>query len=408
MHPRIRLLNLLWCPCVALFWLAPQPARASESAFVFINSNPDNSANAIGAFSIDSAGHPSPVAGAPFATGGKGLAAAAGAEFAHRIVVSATSNLLFAANDGSATIAVFKIDVFSGALSAVPGSPFKLGAPASFSGISLAVSSDGRFLYASGSSVVSFLVDDNGGLNQLGAEWSFFQRVAGVAVSDDNSRVFLGTPGGVFVLHSGEGGLTAEAPSVVSIGGNATDLRINQDGSRLWVGTTQSGIQAYSFSAGGASPVPGMPFFTGVSNLSGLTSDKNAASLFAFAPTGPRLLGARANADGSLALGPGSPVSPALAPTGGALSPDGTRLLLADGLGQVDAWASASDGSLSHLNGYPVLSGVNPGFASVATLTKATPVPATPPIALFGLALLLLLGGYCARRSNDTNGTGQR
>jgi hypothetical protein len=43
--------------------------------------------------------------------------------------VSRSRNLLFAANDGSGTIAAFTVNPFSGALRAVPGSrfPFRVG-----------------------------------------------------------------------------------------------------------------------------------------------------------------------------------------------------------------------------------------------------------------------------------------
>lgn len=377
--------------CLLLIALAPRTANA-DPAFVYINANPDKSQNSVAGFLTATDGHSSPIAGAPFATGGTGLAPEPGAEFAHRIAVAHPRNLLFAANDGSGTISVFNIDALRGVLTGVPGSPFGLGAGTPFSGISLAASNDGRFLYASGSVVVSFFVDANGRLNEVGSEWAFSQRAAGIAVSGDNSHLFLSMPNGIAELHTGEGGLTAIPPQLLSIGSTATDLRVNDSGSQIWIGT-DGGIQAYTLGPSGASPVPGMPFFAGTPNLGGLAMDDHALSLFAYSPVGPRLLGAHVSSNGSLTLGPGSPLSPAFAPTGGALSPEGAHLMLANGLGQFDLWATASDGSLAHVSGYPLLTGAVAGFPSVVTFPAPNPVPAVSLAPITWLAAVLLLIG---------------
>ena len=58
----------------------------------------------------------------------------------------------------SGTVSVFHVDSSRGVLAAALGSPFAVAAGTPFSGISLAASSDGRFLYASSSELVSFFV----------------------------------------------------------------------------------------------------------------------------------------------------------------------------------------------------------------------------------------------------------
>ena len=219
----------------------------------------------------------------------------------------------------------FHVDPTRGTLAAVLGSPFGVAADTPFSGISLAASSDGRFLYVSSSELVSFFVDANGGLNEIGSSWAFPQRVAGIAVTGDNSRLFLSSASGVTILHTGEGGLTADPPVTLSIGSSATDLRANASGSALWVSTQNGGIEAYTYQAGSASLVRGSPFFLGLSDLGGLAINNLNQSLVAYSPTALRLLGARINSDGSLALTANSPVTPPLAPTGAAFSPDGQR-----------------------------------------------------------------------------------
>ncbi|HWZ91827.1 MAG TPA: hypothetical protein VNW92_23350 [Polyangiaceae bacterium] len=390
----------IFATAVALTWLAPRPARADDSAFVYVDTNPDRTANAIAGILTTADGHVSAVTGSPFATGGLGLAVEPGAEFAHRIEVAASRNLLFAANDGSGTVSVFNIEPISGALAAVLGSPFSVSGGTPSSGISLAVSHDGRFLYASGASLVSFFVDANGGLNEIGSRWSFSQRVAGIAITADNSRLFLSTPTGVTILHTGEGGLTADPPAFLSLGSTATDLRANASGSRIWVGTKSGGITAYSYDTVNAALVPGAPFFVSVSGLSGLAIDSDAQSLFAYSPTGPLLAGMHVNSDGSLVLR-GSPLIPPLAAISGAVTPDGHRLLLADSSGQLDAWATV-DGSVTHLSGFPVLTGAAAGSPSVVTFPKTTPVPAAPGIMLAMLVALMLLAGFARLRPQTT------
>jgi DNA-binding beta-propeller fold protein YncE len=392
MQSRVRLAKLLFAVGFASCSLAPQIARA-DAAFVYINANPDRAGNSVTALLSTTDGQSSLVAGSPFATGGTGLAPLAGAEFAHRIEAASARNLLFVANDGSGSVSVFHVDPSRGALAAALGSPFAVAAGTPFSGISLAASSDGRFLYASSSELVSFFVDANGGLNEIGSRWAFSERVAGIAVSADNSRLFLSSASGITILHTGDGGLTADPPVTLSIGSNATDLRANAAGSSLWVSTQSGGIAAYAYQAGSASLVSGSPFFLGLSDLGGLAVDRLGESLVAYSPTALRLLGAQINSDGTLTLAPNSPVTPALAPTGAAFSPDGQRLVLADGLGQIDVWLRASNGALNHVSGYPIPTGAAHGFASVAMFPSATSVPAAPGAVVVALAALLLLIG---------------
>jgi hypothetical protein len=386
-------------PCVlALSVLLPAGAHASQPAFVYVNANPDHSANSVSAVHLAKDGRTTLVPGSPYATGGAGLAPAAGAEFAHRIEVSRARNLLYAANDGSGTIAAFVVNPFDGTLAPVPGSPFAVEGWSSFSGISLTSSADGRFLYASGTTVVSFSIAANGALSPIGSEWVFGQRVAGVAVTGDNTRLFLSTPSGVFILDTGESGLAADSPDVLSVGSTATDLRLDPLGARLWVGTKSSGILAYQVGPGAIDIVPGAPFFAGTAGLSGLSADTYGRMLFAYSNTGPRLLGAHSNVDGSLTLGPSSPLTPALVSTGGALTPDGRFLFLSDGLGQLDAWTTTDDGGLGHAAGFPLTISATHGFSSVATFPdkNPTPAPATPGWLTLALAAAFALVG--ARR----------
>ena len=379
---------------------APRAAHAGQPAFVYVNANPNNASNFVSGFRVGLSGQSTPIAGSPFPTGGAGLAAAPAAEFAHRIEVSRARNLLFAANDGAGTISAFTVNPTTGQLAAVAGSPFAVPGWGSFSGISLAVSSDGRFLYASGQTLVSFFVDSTGSLFPLGSQWQFPQRVGGVAVPPDNLHLFVSTSSGVYIMNTGEGGLTSEPPNILSIGSTATDLRLDPTGSHLWVGTKNGGILSYSVAGSTATVVPGAPFFSGVTELSGLSADFYGRFLFAYSAAVPRLFGAHSNADGTLVAAPNTPLTPLYVPTAGALIPDGSLLFVTNAQAQLDAWTTQEDGSLFHADGYPVATGAPRGFASVATFPEKspTPAPASPYWLTLALASALSLVGAARLR----------
>lgn len=396
--------RLLLAGCFGFCAAMPRSARAARPAFAYVSANPNQQPGMLSAFRIAGDGQSTPIAGSPFPTDGLGMAPAAGAEFAQRVAVSRSGHRLFAANDGSGTISVFNVDPSSGVLRRVSGSPFAVENWSAFPGISLTVSNDGRFLYASGTTLVSFWVDSNGGLSPIGSQWQLPQRVGGMAVSPSNSRLYLTTPDGVYVLDSGEGGLTTNPPALLSIGSFATDLRLSPTGDRLWVGTRDGGILAYSIASQGISIVPGAPFFSSISNLSGLSADFYGRFVFAYSSVGPRLLGAHSNLNGSLVLAPDAPLSPLFAPTGGALTPDGSFLLLSDAQSRLDAWSTRDDGMLTHLADYPVPSAAAHGSASIVTFPDESPTPAPASPACLTLALataLALLGG---RRMQITRG----
>lgn len=153
------------------------------------------------------------------------------------------------------------------------------------------------------------------------------------------------------------------------------------------MGTTSGGILAYAVSGSSVSIVPGAPFASSVSDLSGLSYDFYGRFLFAFSPIGPRLFSARSAANGSLAPAPNSPLTPLFVPTAGALAPDGSALLLVDAGGQLDAWLPDDNGALFHADGYPIATGAPPGYAAVATFPDKTPMPA--PANPYWLTLVL-------------------
>jgi len=394
----MRSILLLTCGCV-LSLATPRTAFAARPAFAYVNNSPAQGAGTVVAYRVNGVGQSTSIPGSPYSTGGLGMTQAVGSEFAHRIEVSKSRNLLFASNDGSGSVSVFRIDPERGSLTSVVGSPFAIPNWNAFPGISLAVSSDGRFLYASGSTLVSCFIDDQGALWPIGSQWQLAQRVGGMAVAPDNTRLYATVPNGVIVLATGEGGLTTDAPDFLSVGSSASDLRLDAQGQRLWVGTKNGGILAYTLSAAGSSIVPDSPFLSAISNLSGLSVDPSARFLVAYSPIEQRLLGAKIDPNGSSILRSGQ-INPPIAPTGAPLSPDGSLLLLADAQSRLDAWLTQDDGSLTHLDGYPISTGAAPGLATVATFPDKSPTPAPASPAWWTLACataLALIGGRRAQ-----------
>lgn len=371
--------------------LLAREAKA-DSAFVYVNANPNQTQNTVAALRV-AGGVAFSVPGAPFATSGLGLSPAPGADFTHRVVIAPKRNLLFASNDGSGSIAVFTINRATGALTPVSGSPFSVGGWGAFSGISLAISGDGNYLYASSKTVISLAVAANGALSQIGASWGFFERVAGIAVDPENAHLFLSTASGVNVLRTGSAGLTADPPDILNVGSTATDLGLSSTGKHFWITTNSGGIQAYGYDSGSFSIVPLSPFLTGVSNLGGVTIDPSDRFLVAHSPTVPRVLWSLITPNWGLGSSSAAAISPVFQPWAAALSPQGGVYFAADSSGQLDAYSAASNGALTHLNGFPTLTGAAPGFPSVATLPAESPAPGAPGFMIWGLAALLLCVG---------------
>jgi 6-phosphogluconolactonase len=93
----------------------------AAATFVYTN-NSVPGVNSVSGYSVSSTGALTALSGSPFATGGAG---SAGGLFAsNRIRSLIVKDKLYASNSGSHNISAFSIDPATGALTAVPGSPF--------------------------------------------------------------------------------------------------------------------------------------------------------------------------------------------------------------------------------------------------------------------------------------------
>src|SRR5437899_1480416 len=118
----------------------------AQNNFVYTNDNfaPNNTVSGFKVSQNDET--LTPIAGSPFLTGGDGFARDVNAESITTATLGSKS-FVYAANNGSNTIAAFSIDARTGNLTAVPGSPFAAGPANSNSTMSLGASPDSHFLF---------------------------------------------------------------------------------------------------------------------------------------------------------------------------------------------------------------------------------------------------------------------
>jgi len=135
-------------------------ATVPRDAFLYAT---DLNAGKVAGFAFDSSGKLTPVPGSPFPAGNTPVQAVQAGALGLFLYVS---NL----NDSAGGISAFNIDVNTGALSPIPGSPFPTGAAGSFPGPSALVNFNDKFLYVAlagtanaNNKIVAFAIDPTTG-----------------------------------------------------------------------------------------------------------------------------------------------------------------------------------------------------------------------------------------------------
>jgi 6-phosphogluconolactonase len=312
-----RALNMSIRP-VSLCLMCLLAVMESKAQTPFLYTNDDIflgfGSNTVSGFSINADGTLSKLAASPFLTQGSGNGGN-GFDSSRRIAISSDGRFLFAANDGSSDVSSFSVDSATGVLTLIAGSPFSTGGSGG-EGISLAVSPDGRFLYASNvnSSNISVMQINNGALQLFGS------------------------------------------PVPVAAGTFPLDLRVTADGKYLAVTifSLSSGFVAmYNIAADGSlSQVPGSPFADG-NPPGGFTDslDGNCAAnrLFVLNNSGLPLIDVFSiSSSGALSPIPNSPFT--TPGTGGGalyLSRDETNLFVGNQQNSISVFNTAMDGNLT-------------------------------------------------------------
>ena len=320
------------------------PAAVAAQNFVYTN-NDQAAANSISVFSADTNGVLSEIAGSPFPTGGAGRGF--GLYSPNRIIV--VNNLLYASNAASNSVSAFTINTGTGVLTAVAGSPFPTSVvdDIGHSGISLAVTPDGEFLYAGstgfdgqffGSITIFSINTSTGALTMVGsAPVSSGGPVYSMKVTPDGKFLAAALAQtsqiAVFAIQS-DGTLQAVTNSPFTLSSDpATGVDINCDSNLLFAGSATENIYAFNISSDGQlTPVTGSPFATGLSSTQVVALSTDDSTLYTSNAADNTVVAFPAGSDGSLTL-PGTVEGAgpdAISPGGLSVSQDGTLLYAAD------------------------------------------------------------------------------
>ena len=378
------------------------PAVLAAQNYVYVN-NDLTSANYVSAYSADPSGALSPISGSPFATGGAGNGR--GLYSANRIIV--LNDFLYASNAASNNVSAFTIDTGTGVLTPVAGSPFSTNATddSSNSGISLAATPDGKFLYAGstgfGGQITIFSIDSAGALTMVGTSpigaggpvYSLKVSPDGkflVAVLNQTSQI------AVFAIQT-DGTLQAVTGSPFTFGGASfTGVDVNCASSLLYVGGNTGNIYAFNIASDGQlTVVTGSPFSTGLlsNQVVALSTDDN--TLFSSNQGGNTVTAFAVGSGGGLTV-PGTSVNAAgpagtsTLPGGMAVSKDGTLLYAADLYNEVSTFLLGGSSPLTF--GTLTPTGYTSQLHSVAAYPAKACSTSTPSPAGLSASLQILAG----------------
>jgi 6-phosphogluconolactonase (cycloisomerase 2 family) len=352
----------------SLVLLAFLPTGLAAQRYIYTN-NDIATQNYISGYSVASDGTASAVPGSPFLTGPGQQGSGGGYYAANRIII--VNNFLYASNSGSNTVSAFSIDPGTGTLTPVSGSPFPTDAfndPAAGSGISLAATPDGKYLFAGstglGGQITMYNIDASGALTLVKkSPVPSGGAMSSIKVSPDGNYLLVAIPSAgeisVFAVR-GPGMLHSihNSPYVLSSEA-ATSVDINCAGNLVYGGGTAGDIYAFNFASGALSPVAGSPFATGLASNNVVALSKDDSTLFSSNQDGSTVTAFAVGLTGGLTV-PGASVSavpPGTTgflpyPAGLAVGDDGLFLYAAD----VNGSASQQSGfSVFGLAGTPAL-----------------------------------------------------
>lgn len=353
-------------------------ANNSTSGFVFSGAGA-NQPEATFAFAPDNTGYHLTVQKQPTSpsqtcvvTNGTGTA---GTTAVTNIEITCTTNpprFAYVVNRGSNNISAYTLDVTTGALALIAGSPFAAGKLP----VAIAVDPTGKYAYVvnKGDSTISaYLIDrSSGALTAVGGS-PFAAGTAPTAVAiDSTSSLVYVTNGGAgtlsgYAITAGSGALTAVPGSPFTTGALPSSLVISPDQSVVFV-ANQSDDTVSIFgplSDGGLTPNFGPTLATGTGPVS-LAIDITA-HLYVANITSNTLTGFAATNSEQPTAAPGSPYATGSMPASVAIDPLDQFVYVANqGANNVSAFAlDSTTGALTPLAGSPFTAGNQPSFVAV-------------------------------------------
>jgi hypothetical protein len=274
-------------------------------------------------------------------------------------------NLLFASNNQSSNVSVFSINPGTGALTLVPGSPFATLGGHGDDGLPLAISHNGKFLFASntGSGTITvFNILGNGALSRVTGSPFLVGSPISLTITPDNQFVIGGTGNSLTVLRissSGALSLVPGSPFFSNTGRGFSGTEIRCDGKIFVAGAAGVYTTVHVFTlteAGLPVPVPGSPFMaTSGLNTNVIRLSPNLQFLFTSNQFSNSVTTFRVALDGSLTPIFGDWFNVRLqTPENMVTDSKGNFLYVASYPCSVEGFHINSDGSLSQLAEFPI------------------------------------------------------
>jgi streptogramin lyase len=250
------------------------PARAgaqTDEGFVYALLQVNAGANQVHGFSVNSlTGALTAVPGSPFATGGSGTTAAV----SEGMVYDSVNGRLFVVNDGSDTVTAFAVNRGTGALAPLPFSPIAM--PGTGTWGAIAISPDGSILVVgdgANNRLATFLLAGSSASAAPGSPFATGAAASPFSIqfSSDGAFVYAGgnfdTGIAGFAVNAGNGALTALAGSPFPSGAGFPAAYATDTLGRLFTANISGGqLRAFTSSAGVLTPVAGNPFASGLAD----------------------------------------------------------------------------------------------------------------------------------------------
>jgi len=341
----------------------------AQNQFVYTDDNESNyvnlePVNTVSAFQVQNDGSLSLIAGSPFHTGGAG----GGHDIDPgeiTVATQANASFLYAANNGTGTIAAFTINPGSGTLAHIAGSPFFAdGAPGG--DYSLAASPDGKFLYATAdaSTVIHiYSISSSGELTEIsGSPFPAGANTQGLKVTANGKFLIAGenfsaSAVAVYSIAS-DGTLSSVAGSPYPAAADVLGVDANCASNLVFA--ISEVIDVYSMGSDGAlTAVSGEPFPNGTRSTSGgLALSPNNQFLFVTDTFSNDISSFSINSEGDLSPVSGSPFTTSNWTGGVAVTQSGKYVYSAFfTFGQVDGRQISANGELTAVPGTPFSTG---------------------------------------------------
>ena len=407
--------------------LAGSPTTCLFSQVVYVA---NTTSGDISAFGVDAgSGALTAITGSPFAAGGVN-ATGIGAQGPVGVAVDPMGKFVYVSNGGFGNISAYTVNTVSGALTAIPGSPFAIG---SFTELGpLAVDPTGKFLYVtnvSGSfgNIVTLNINVSSGvLTGFPVRPPFIDMGTGaLVVSPAGKFVYAtGSLGGVlaYTANAGSGALTAVPGSPFPAGIGPTGVTMDPTGkfvyvpnSSLCASCASGNVSAYTINAGSGAltPIAGSPFQDAGLGPFGAAVDPTGKFLYVSNVLSGSVSAYTINANsGALTAVTGSPFPAGSQPEAVAVDPSGKFLYVANYFSNtISAYTiNSSSGALTPVPGSPFAVGKAPAAIAIRSqaITPSVAITAIAPssVTAGGPAFTLTvtgMGSFPARRCSGTD-----